>query len=162
MKKQSGKYEEGSILMMALITITILTLICATSLYVTSQDANATTQTTSWQQAMAGAEAVVDRAMNALNTNTWAGWYAITSTSLPAAQPSPSGTPNASNAPANGKYNYYTSSFPLQGEASNSVSMWVTVDNGSLAPISSGMINGGAQAYRIRATATVEAPGPKR
>jgi len=40
--------------------------------------------------------------------------------------------------------------------------MWVTVDNGSLAPISSGLVNGGAQAYRIRATATVEAPGPKR
>src|ERR1700739_632775 len=100
MKKQSGQYKDGSVLMMGLITITILTLICATSLYVTSQDANATTQTTSWQQAMAGAEAAVDRAMNALNIsgkdpNAWTGWYAVTPAggSLPSAQPSPSGTP---------------------------------------------------------------------
>jgi len=69
--------------MMVLMTITILTLLCATSLYVTSQDANATTQTTSWQQSIAGAEAAVDRAMNALNTTgkdpaAWAGWYTVT------------------------------------------------------------------------------------
>ena len=158
--------------MMGLLTITILTLICATSLYVTSQGANGTTQTTSWQQAMAGAEAAVDRAMNALNTTgkdpaAWAGWYTVTPSggSLPNAQPNPSGTPFPSGGggtPANGQYNYYSSSFPLQGEASNLVSMWVTVDNGSLAPTSSGLVNGGAQAYRIRATAVVDAPGPKR
>ena len=164
MKRQSGQHEDGSILMMGLITITILTLICATSLYVTSQDANATTQTTSWQQAMAGAEAAVDQAMNGLNTGTWTGWSSqppAPGNSLPTTQPTPSGTP-AIGAPDSTHYNYYSSSFPLQGEASNSVSMWVTVDNGSLAPTSSGLVNGGAQAYRIRATATVEAPGPKR
>ena len=154
--------------MMVLITITILTLVCATSLYVTSQDANATTQTTSWQQAMAGAEAAVDSAINALNTNTWTGWSTITpspSPSLPTAQLSPSPTPFAAGqggVPTAGQYNYYYSSFTLQGEASNKVSMWVTVDNGSLAPISSGLTNNGAQAYRIRATATVGAPGPRR
>src|SRR5713101_6181099 len=164
MKRQSGQHKDGSILMMGLITITILTLICATSLYVTSQDANATTQTTSWQQAMAGAEAAVDQAMNGLNTGTWTGWSSqppAPGNSLPTTQPTPSGTP-AIGAPDSTHYNYYSSSFPLQGEASNSVSMWVTVDNGSLAPISSGLVNGGAQAYRIRATAVVEAPGPKR
>ena len=150
--------------MMGLLTITILTLICATSLYVTSQGVNATTQTTSWQQAMAGAEAAVDQAMNGLNTGTWTGWSSqppAPGNSLPTTQPTPSGTP-AIGAPDSTHYNYYSSSFPLQGEASNSVSMWVTVDNGSLAPTSSGLVNGGAQAYRIRATATVEAPGPKR
>jgi len=31
MKKQSGQHEEGSILLMVLMTITILTLICATN-----------------------------------------------------------------------------------------------------------------------------------
>jgi len=168
MKRQSRQHEEGSILIMVLMTITILTLLCATSLYVTSQDANATTQTTSWQQAMAGAEAAVDQAMNALNTNTWTGWYTITGSSVPAAQPSPSATPFPSgggSVPGAGQYNYYSSSFALQGEASNSVSVWVTVDNGSVAPTpsaSQSLTNNGAQAYRIRATATVSAPGPKR
>src|SRR5713226_7269774 len=168
MKKRSGQHEEGSILIMVLITITILTLICATSLYVTSQDATATTQTTSWQQAMAGAEAAADQAMNALNTNTWTGWHTITDSSLPVGQPSPSAMPFPSGGgalPGAGQYNYYSSSFSLQGEASNSVSMWVTVDNGSVGPTSSpsqSLTNNGAQAYRIRATATVEAPGPKR
>src|SRR5712692_5841763 len=165
MKKRSGQHKDGSILIMVLITITILTLICATSLYVTSQDATATTQTTSWQQAMAGAEAAADQAMNALNTNTWTGWHTITDSSLPVGQPSPSAMPFPSGGgalPGAGQYNYYSSSFSLQGEASNSVSMWVTVDNGSIAPTTSGLTNNGAQAYRIRATATVEAPGPKR
>jgi len=74
MKRQSGQHEDGSILMMGLITITILTLICATSLYVTSQDANATRRPPVEQQAMAGAEAAVDQAMNGLNTGTWTGW----------------------------------------------------------------------------------------
>jgi len=154
--------------MMALITITILTLICATSLYVVSQDANTTTQTVSWQQALAGAEAAVDQAINALNTGTWAGWYTITGTSVPTAQPSPSATPfpaGSGTVPTAGQYNYYSSSFLLQGEASNKVSMWVTVDNGSLAPLppsGQSLVNNGAQAYRIRATGTVEAPGPKR
>jgi len=152
-------------LIMVLLTLTSLTLSCSTSLYVTSQDANATTQPTSWQQAMAGAEAAVHQAMSALNTGTWTGWYTITGSSLPTAKPSPSGTPFPSGGggmPVAGQYNYYSSSFPLQGEASNSVSMWVTVDNGSLAPTTSGLTNNGAQAYRIRATATVSAPGPKR
>lgn len=155
---------------MVLMTITILTLICATSLYITSQDANATTQTTSWQQAMAGAEAAVDQAMNALNstnknTNAWTGWYTITSNSLPTAQPSPGATPFPAGSgamPVSGQYNYYSSNFALQGEASNSVKMWVTVDNGSLTPTTAGLTNNNGQAYRIRATATVGAPGPRR
>ncbi len=109
--------------MTSLLTITILTMICATSLYVTSQNGNATTQTTSWQQALSGAEAAVDQAISALNTNN------------------------------------------TQGEASNSVTMWVTVDNGSVGPTPSpspGLIQNGRQAYRIRATGVVAAPGPPR
>jgi hypothetical protein len=168
MKRQSGQHQQGSILLLVMMTITILTLICATSLYVTKYSANATTQTTSWQQAMAGAEAAVDAAMNALNTNTWTGWYTVTGTSVPSTQPSPAGTPfpvGSGALPAAGQYNYYSTSFALQGEASNSVTMWVTVDNGSLTPVSSGLtnaLNNNAQAYRIRATAMVAAPGPKR
>ena len=159
------KNQKGSVLLIALLTITILTLLCATSLYITSQDASATTQTTSWEQSLSGAEAAVDNAMNALNTNSWSGWYTITNSSLPTAQPSPSGTPNAASTPGSGKYNYYSSSFALQGEASNTINWWVTVDNGSVAPTPSpspGLVNGGQQAFRIRATAIVGAPGPVR
>ena len=165
MKTKLTCSQLGSVLMTSLLTITILTMICATSLYVTSQNGNATTQTTSWQQALSGAEAAVDQAINALNNNSWSGWYTVTSGSLPQTQPSPSGTPNATSSPGTGNYNYYTSSFTLQGEASNSVTMWVTVDNGSVGPTPSpspGLIQNGRQAYRIRATGVVAAPGPPR
>jgi hypothetical protein len=168
--------QRGSVLMISLLTITILTMICATSLYIMSQNGNATTQTTSWQQALSGAEAAVDQAMNALNTSSWSGWYVVTSSSLPASQPNPSGTPNATSTPGTGKYNYLgPSAIPgptpvytpisLSGEASNSITWWVTVDNGSVAPTPSpspGLVNNGKQAYRIRATGLVAAPGPPR
>jgi len=105
MKTKLTCSQLGSVLMTSLLTITILTMICATSLYVTSQNGNATTQTTSWQQALSGAEAAVDQAINALNTNnttTWSQWYTITSGSLPQTQPTPSGTPNATGMPGRG------------------------------------------------------------
>lgn len=148
--------------MTALLTITLLTIICATSLYVTSQNANATTQTASWQQALAGAEGAVDQAMSALNSQTWTGWYT-------AAKPLPTGKPNsvnpipASGPPASGSYNYYfpstlatSSPAGTADESGKTVSSWVTVDSAGL-PIKSGY-----QEYRIRATGVVGAPGPAR
>ena len=165
MKTNSADCQKGSVLVIALLTIAVLTLLCATSLYVISQGATGTTQTSSWEQSLSGAEAAIDNAMNALNTNSWSGWYNVTSSSLPAAQPSPSGTPNATSTPASGTYNYYTSSFSLQGEAGNAITWWVTVDNGSVGPTPSpspGLVNGGQQAYRIRATAVADVPGPIR
>jgi Tfp pilus assembly protein PilX len=154
--KIRSTHREGSVLVIALMTITILTMICATSLYITSQNANATTQTTSWQQALAGAEAAVDQGMNALNTGTWTGWYTITG-SLPNSKPSNTTTP-ATGAPAVGQYNYYVPpSLTLQGEASNTMNMWVTVD-----PVSSTFATNNGQSYRIRATGLVAAPGPAR
>jgi len=155
-------HRQGSVLIIALLTITILTMICATSLYVTSQNANATTQTTSWQQALAGAEAAVDQAMNALNRSStgnagaWTGWYTVTG-SLPKAKPTDNTTP-ATGAPAVGQYNYYVPpSLSLQGEASNTMKMWVTVD-----PVASSFATSAGQSYRIRATGLVGAPGPAR
>jgi hypothetical protein len=156
------KPEQGSVLMMVLITISILTFICATSLYVLSQNAHATTQTTSWQQSMSGAEAAVDMAMKALNANEWGGWYPVAAAALPSGRPSPSATPfpsGYSTKPGANQYYYYSSSFPLQGEASNGVTMWVTVDDGSIAPTSSNFSYNG-QSYRIRGAAAVGAPGP--
>ena len=163
MNARHPKREQASVLMMSLITITILTLICATSLYVLSQNANATTQTTSWQQSMAGAEAAVDMAMKALNSNSWTGWSTVTSTTLPTGQPS--GGSTATGVPGSGNYNYYTTSFTLIGEGSNSLQMWVTIDNGSVAPTPSpspGLLSNGRQAYRIRAAGAMGAPGPAR
>ena len=152
--------------MTALLTITLLTIICATSLYVTSQNANATTQTASWQQALAGAEGAVDQAMSALNSQTWTGWYT-------AAKPLPAGKPNsvnpisASGPPASGSYNYYfpstlatSSPAGTADESGKTVSSWVTVDTAGL-PKSPDPTNG-YQEYRIRATGVVGAPGPAR
>jgi len=157
MKMKIGSiHRKGSVLIIALLTITILTMICATSLYITSQNANATTQTTSWQQALTGAEAAVDQGMNALDTNTWTGWYTITGP-LPNAKPTDTATP-ATGKPTVGQYNYYVPpSLALQGEASNTMRMWVTID-----PVASTFLSNNAQAYRVRATGVVGAPGPAR
>jgi hypothetical protein len=165
MKIETKRQENGNILVIALLTITILTMICAVSLHVTTQTATATTQTTSWQQSMAGTEAAADQAMKALNTKNWTGWYPVSSSSLPSGQPSPTTTPfpsGYSTNPAANQYYYYSSSFALQGEASNSVQTWVTVDNGSILPVSSNLVGSKGQAYRIRAGAAVNAPGPAR
>jgi hypothetical protein len=150
-------HRKGSVLVIALMTITILTMICATSLYITSQNANATTQTTSWQQALAAAEAAVDQGMNALNTNAWTGWFTITG-SLPNAKPTDTAAP-ATGKPIAGQYNYYVPpSLSLQGEASNKMNMWVTVD-----PVDTTTFRtGNGQSYRVRATGLVAAPGPAR
>src|SRR6266576_6056557 len=94
-----SKAQPGSVLITTLLTITILTLICATSLYVASQNANAGMQTASWQQALTGAERGVDQAIRALNTSSWSGWYNIPGT-VPTAQPTPSATPAATGTPA--------------------------------------------------------------
>jgi Tfp pilus assembly protein PilX len=164
MKMQTKKIrEQGSVLMTALLTITVLTMLCATSLYVTTQNANGTTQTTSWQQSLAGAEAAIDQAINALNTGTWsvAGsgntWYRVTGSLPSGGKPTDTST-TATGYPGTGQYNWCNpTTMALTGEASNSVSMWVTVDKAGLA-----VDQYGNQPYRIRALGVVDAPGPPR
>lgn len=173
--------EKGSVLMTAVFTITILTMICATSLYVTTQNANATTQTASWQQSLAGAEGAVDQAMSTLNkyakTGSNATWTTPT-TWYTAPKPLPLGKPNSSNPiaangpPATGYYNYYfpstlatSSPAGTADESGMTVSSWVTVDDGC--PVGGSCPNGlqtlsGYKEYRIRATGVVGAPGPAR
>ncbi len=148
--------------MTTVLTITILTMICATSLYVTSQNANATTQTASWQQALAGAEGAVDQAMAAMNSQSWAGWYTVAG-ALPAGKPDSTNPVSASGPPASGSYNYYfpvtLATSPVSGAANESgqtVASWVTVDTAGLPT------KNGYQEYRIRATCVVGAPGPAR
>src|SRR5437660_10643949 len=94
--------ENGTVLIISITTITILTLICATSLYIMSQNANSGMQTASWQQALSGAESAIDRGIVALNTSSWTGWKTVTSTSLPSTKPS--GGNSATGAPGPGQY----------------------------------------------------------
>jgi len=151
-------------------TITILTMLCFTSLYIAGQNANAAAQAASWQQALSGAESAVDQAIAALNTGTWTNWVTL-SGSVPTLQPQPGPTPTgASGLPGSNQYNYVSNSITSQlaqyginnaltasGEGSNAVSVWTTIDTAGL-PLDSN----GNQWYRIRATGTASAVGPPR
>src|ERR1043165_7966214 len=76
--------ERGTILITALLTITIMTLICATSLQVTSENSNSGMQVASWQQALSAAETGIDMAVRALNDNgqsgAWTNWVSVNQT----------------------------------------------------------------------------------
>src|SRR5215471_3382454 len=101
MKTNQEKTKHGSVLIVAMLTITILLLICATSLYVTSQNATSNMQTASWQQSLTAAESGVDEAIRALNNSNWTRWISVSQsgTGLPATEPAPSPSPAASAAP---------------------------------------------------------------
>jgi hypothetical protein len=155
MKIEPTYRKRGSVLLVALLTITILTMICATSLYVASQNANGGVQTASWHQALGGAEGGITQAIDALNTNTWTNWNVVNSSTLPTTQPTGGSAANAK--PTGNQYNYLTlTAIGLQGESNNNVTGWVTVDN---IP-SMQQSNGGSNYpwYRIRAKGIASAP----
>ncbi len=160
--------QKGSVLIIALMTITIITMICATSLYIASQNSNTGMQTAGWQQALTGAENGVDAAVRALNAYisptgsaspaaAWsaAGWKVAsqTGTSLPTSEPS-SGS-SASAPPNSTHYNYLPSSsltvnLPnAGGEGATQVSTWVTIDT---AGMQTSQDSHGQQWYRVRST----------
>jgi hypothetical protein len=148
--------EQGSVLMISLMTMTIMTLLCATSLYIAAQNGNSGMQTASWQQALTGAEGAVDQAIMALNTGSWTGWSKGNGT--PPIGISPSGGSTANSYPDSSHYNYLIpSAVSLQGEGNNSVTGWVTVDTAGLS-----LDNNGNQWYRVRATGIAGASGPPR
>jgi hypothetical protein len=182
MKINSVTSERGSVLVTALITITILTLICATTLFVASQNTNTGMQSASWQQALSGAESAVDLAFNALNNasgsgTAWVGWRKVQG-SPPSTQPSggnlvvgSGANPTPTPPPPPGYYYYLASNvgapprptpFPnltvsTGTEGNNSVSGWITIDTAGL-PLD----KDGNQWYRVRATGGAGVPGPKR
>jgi len=162
--------DRASVLMTVILTISILTTICATSLYVATQNANSGAQAASWQQALGGAESGIDQAIAALNTGTWTSWVTMNG-SVPNLQPSPgaSATP-ATGPPTSTQFNYVASSIASQvagygvngslttsSEGNPAVSMWTTLDTGGL-PVD----GNGNQWYRIRATGTASTSGPVR
>jgi hypothetical protein len=161
--------DRASVLMTTILTVTILTMICATSLYVATQNANSGTQAASWQQALAGAESGIDQAIAALNTGSWTNWVTITG-SVPNLQPSGASGTAATAPPISTKYNYLASSIAPQlagygingslttsSEGNPTISMWTTLDTAGL-PID----GNGNQWYRIRSTGTASTSGPVR
>src|ERR1700719_535016 len=161
MKTKSNRKSRGSVLMTTLLSITILTLICATSLYIASQNTSSGMQTAAWQQSLTAAESGVDAAIRALNTGTWTTvnasgspvpWKTVGTATLPTAEPASGTGSNASAPPAfspTPQYNYLPSSalaLSMQGEGASSASVWVTVDTAG------GLSDSTGSWYRIRST----------
>jgi hypothetical protein len=162
MKTNYTNSKKGSVLVLAMLTITILTLICATSLYIVSQDSNGAMQTAAWQESLTAAESGIDAGIRALNTGTWTNWVSVGSASLPTAEPSPSPVEAAISVPDTFHYNYLPSSaltLPLQGEGASSISTWVTIDT---AGMSTSDDTNGQQWYRIRSTGRAALAGSAR
>jgi hypothetical protein len=154
MTTQRHQKQTGSVLLTAILTLTILSMICGLSLYVTSQNANATSQTASWQAALSGAESGVEHAYYALNKSNWTGWHTV-SGSPPKTQPS--GGTTTTIAPSSGQYVYFTRTLQLSGEGGGTIKLWTTIDTAGLPKD-----HNGNQWYRVRATGIAAAPGPPR
>ena len=97
-------------------TMTILTMICATSLYISSQNTGTGMQTAAWQQALTGAEAGIDAAVRALNqtgtsgANAWTNWKTVSTATLPSVEPTAGTGSSATTVPTSSQYNYLPSS----------------------------------------------------
>jgi len=170
MKTSSQIQPKGSVLLVALLTIAILAVICATSLQITSQNTSTGMQTASWQQALTGTESGVDAAIRALNengvsgANAWTNWISVSQsgTSVPTTEPSASPSP-ATGPPDSTHYNYLpssklTTSFS-NNEGATSVSTWVTIDRAGML---ASQDTYGNQWYRVRATGQANVSGPAR
>ena len=163
MKISFFKQEHGSVLIIAMMTITIMTMICATSLYIASQNSGSGVQTSGWQQALTASESGIDAGIRALNATAsgspapWTNWKTVaysTPTSnytLPSVEPTATATPSATAVPNSSHYNYLPSSaltvsFP-NSEGATSVSAWTTIDT-----VGATNLLSGSQWYRIRST----------
>jgi hypothetical protein len=156
--------NDGSVLITAFLTITLIVLLASTSLYVAGQNQTTGSQAASWQQAMTAAESGVDKAVAALNTGNWNTWSKVTQTgtNLPSVETGITTSGSATSAPATGYYNYLPSSqfgLTTTGEGITSTSAWVTVDTAAMSPSQD---TSGNQWYRIRSTGLANVSGPKR
>jgi hypothetical protein len=152
--------QQGSVLLTTFLSITILSLICATSLYVTSQNSTGGMLTASWQQSLTAAESGVDLGVRALNTSDWSNWRQTSQsgTTLPVTEPSPASSYNvASSGPDPSHYNFLPSAkctVPMSGEGALSTATWVTVDTAGMSSTQ--------QWYRIRSVGRAYIAGPVR
>ena len=168
MKILGTKSQKASVLIVAMLTITIMTLICATSLYIILQNAGTGAQTAGWQQALTAAESGVDVAIRSLNATAsgggapWTNWKTVSSalpTSGPGYSSEPTGGNNASAVPGTSAYNYLPSSaLPINltnTEGATSTSFWVTIDTAGTTALNP---SGSSQWYRIRSTGQTKYP----
>ena len=163
-------------LIITILTLTIIALLSATSLYVASQNANAGMQTSSWQMSLTGSETGIDLAIRALNvysTNpanaaaAWAGWSIVPLASLPEVEPTAyaNASPAPSALPVNGQYFYLPSTNALSNlsvtntEGAPAVSSWVTIDTAGMDPTED---TNNQQWYRVRSTGQAAVSGPAR
>jgi len=158
------------VLLTTVLTLTIIALLCATSLYVTSQNTNSTMQASSWQLSLTGSETGIDLAIRALNTNVWTGWTTVSlanASSLPVVEPTPfaGASPVPTAPPDNSHYLYLPSNSTYSNltvsntEGATSVSSWVTIDTAGMDPLQDA---NGQQWYRVRATGQAAVSGPAR
>src|ERR1700759_5767618 len=116
---RSNLPNKGSGLAVTMMTLTVMTFICATSLYIVSQPSSGGMQTAGWQQALTGAESGVDAAIRALNAyqsastkaTAWNGGWVSGPASLPnslteATIAAISRTPPAASAPLSDSSHY--------------------------------------------------------
>ena len=177
MKNKVNHGDNGSVLLIAIMTITIIAMVSATSLYIASQNGNTGMQTAGWQQALTGAESGIDAAVRALNSQVnngtsscsscWSNWYTVSSalpTPAPSASPvvgftyePASGTGTAASGPPTAnQFNYLPSSkltvnLPNPGgEGAARVATWVTIDTAGML---TSQDSHGQQWYRVRSTA---------
>jgi len=174
MKLNQSSGTKGSVLIITILTLTILAFLCATSLYVASQNLNAGMQTSSWQQSLSGSETGIDLAIRALNISStspstaWAGWRTgslPSGTSLPTSEPTVSASPVPTAPPDSTHYNYLPSTNSnasltvTNTEGATSVATWVTIDTAGMLPSQD---TNGKQWYRVRATGQTAVSGPAR
>ena len=171
MKTLSSSYphnEQASVLITTIMTMTILAMICATSLYITSQNITGGMQAASWQQSLTAAESGVDRAIRALNTGDWGNWKRAGTATLPVAEPTATAMATASPiaGPDSTHYLYFPSASSTLAaaasnspEGSNTTAYWVTVDTAGMTTLQD---PNGKQWYRIRSTGKAYLPGSIR
>jgi hypothetical protein len=167
--KTTSKSEQGSVLITAFLTITIVLLLATTSLYIAGENQTTGSQAASWQQALTAAESGIDKAVAALNNtntdpNAWTGWYKVAQvgTSLPSAETGISMSTAATGTPPPQYYNYLPSTqfgLTTTGEGATSSAAWVTVDT---AGMSASQDTNGKQWFRVRSTGRVSVSGPRR
>ena len=146
----AGRWQRGSVLVVSLFTVTILSLIFATTMLIATNQQHVVYQIASWQEALHGAESGADLAMAALNGHSWTGWKTLTGTPPKTV---PTGGMTSTGAPPTGSYNYLSTTFTHAGEGNTRMTIFTTVDAPAYLNI------GGRQWLRVRSVGVTDVPG---